>query len=182
MEHEHSTPLEIPPERIVESIYDIPLKENEFVFDLGHTYLVAEVGLVNTENLWQAQEDKGKNRAVINLANVNLDNTIQMDRVVTMIGEELRQSYLASNKEILDFFQEQVNNPEIPEDKKTRAREYLAKNSATYDKKIAQLRTKLQSANSFMGRISDRKEQSQYANFNLTFQTIQERFDELPQT
>jgi hypothetical protein len=138
-----------------ESQFDIPLEKGEFLFNPGHAQEVLKSGVQG--KIWKLDGEEA-HWAVVNLTEIDTNNSNQVSVTIDYIGQELRQGGLETNDQIIEDYIEIANNPNTPETK----RQLIAK--AIEDRKsdnavmMPQLKVKSESALEFLKKVEPNKD------------------------
>lgn len=152
----------IPAERTVKSKFDITLKDDDFLFDGGHTEAVAKIGVLDPNNLYKV-EGNGGIWSVVTLDTVPTSAAYLSDKegvltkLVQYFGEQLGQSGLggfARERENIAGMQKKLEDPNLPEKNRVIAEEYVKKNTVRIEAGQIQQEHQAHAARTFLDRIA----------------------------
>lgn len=98
------TQVVVPPERHKATEYDIPLNDNEFLFNPGHTKDLFEIGIIDQDKLFKIEKSTGS-WGIVDLGTLPdseayKQNPAQvLDKLVYTIGTELKTSTVKSHQD-----------------------------------------------------------------------------------
>ncbi|CAN5329817.1 hypothetical protein BH10PAT1_BH10PAT1_0020 [soil metagenome] len=120
-----------------ETKYDIPLDEDTFIFNQGHTEYLDIHGLITEDNKVNIGKNDKHPYSIVDFGKLITSENYLSDmqnlapKIVDMLGQELRQTDVEIDKANLSHYRELYANPNTSSDKKDKIRNAIKRNERT---------------------------------------------------